>query len=172
MVDVKYKMVEGCEDLAPKQMHEGDAGFDLYSREDVEIHPGETKVVMTGLFTEFPSGYELQVRPRSGIAAKQSVIVTNSPGTVDAGFRNEIGVILSHLSNLKAEREFKIPTRNDGIRLSSLTIPPAIKEPFVIKRGDRIAQAVIAVVPTVNFIQADQLSDSSRGKGGFGSTGV
>ena len=172
MVDVKYKMAEGCEDLAPKQMHEGDAGFDLYSREDVEIHPGETKVVMTGLFTEFPSGYELQVRPRSGIAAKQSVIVTNSPGTVDAGYRNEIGVILSHLSNLKAECEIQLPINDEGFSIASHIIRPNIKEPFVIKRGDRIAQAVIAIVPTVNFIQAGQLSDSSRGKGGFGSTGI
>ena len=97
----------------------------------------------TGVFIELPYGYEAQVRPRSGLALKHNLFVTNSPGTVDAGYRGEVGVIMFN--------------HND--------------EPFKIARGERIAQMVIQKLPEVEFVDADELSDSLRGEGGFGSSG-
>ena len=104
----------------------------------------ERTIVKTGLFIELPIGYEAQVRPRSGLAAKKGITVLNTPGTVDADYRGEIGVILVNLSN----------------------------EAFVIENGERIAQLVIAKHERAEWNEVDQLSDTSRGTGGFGSTGT
>jgi dUTP pyrophosphatase len=121
------------------------AGMDLRADIDEPITLGslEKAMVPTGLHIELPDGYEAQVRPRSGLAAKHGITVLNSPGTIDADYRGEIKVILVNLS----------------------------KEPFIINRGERIAQMVIARYEKIEWEQVCELSDSERGEGGFGSTG-
>ncbi len=143
-MQVKFVMSEGCEDLAPRKAHFDDAGYDLRSREELTIQPGQRVLVKTGLFLELPHPYEAQVRPRSGLAYKHGITVVNAPGTVDAGYRGEVGVIL-----LNTDRT----------------------EPFEIKRGERIAQMVIQKLPEVELVPANELEASLRGAGGFGSTG-
>ena len=142
-IEVKFKMAPGCSDLIPAKAHQDDAAFDLRSRVDLVLEPGKAAIVPTGLFLELPVGYEAQVRPRSGLAAKHCITVLNSPGTVDAGYRGEVGSILFNAGS----------------------------EPFEVHRGDRISQMVIAALPRVEMVEADRLSDTDRGAGGFGSTG-
>ncbi len=120
-----------------------DAGLDLRSIEDVTLVPGQTYAVATGLAIELPPGYEGQVRPRSGLAFKHSITIPNSPGTIDPSYRGEIKVILHNLG----------------------------QHAFVIQAGDRIAQLVIARYEAIEWEEND-LNDSSRGEGGFGSSGV
>ena len=129
----------------PKYQTAQSAGLDLSAElpEDVWLDPGERRLIPTGWAIELPPGYEGQVRPRSGLALKQGLTCLNSPGTIDADYRGEVGVILINHS----------------------------KEAVVVKSGDRIAQLVIAPVVQANLIEVDQLSDSDRGAGGFGSTG-
>ena len=142
-IKVKIAMQKGCEDLLPAKAHADDAAFDLRSRSDMNVPVNKSTLVPTGVFIELPVNYEAQVRPRSGLALKHNLFVTNSPGTVDAGYRGEVGVIMFN--------------HND--------------EPFKIARGERIAQMVIQKLPEVEFVDADELSDSLRGAGGFGSSG-
>ena len=142
-IEVKFKMAAGCDDLIPAKAHPDDAAFDLRSRVERVFVPGKVSIFTPGLFLELPVGYEAQVRPRSGLAAKHCIAVLNSPGTVDAGYRGEVGSILFNAGTV----------------------------PFEIRRGDRISQMVIAALPDVKLIEADQLSDTDRGTGGFGSTG-
>lgn len=122
------------------------AGMDLRANisESRTLKPLERSIVGTGLFIELPIGYEAQVRPRSGLAAKKGITVLNAPGTIDADYRGEIGVILANLSN----------------------------EDFVINNGERIAQLVIAKHERAEWIEVEELSETSRGEGGFGSTGT
>ena len=122
------------------------AGMDLRASlsEPRILKPLERSIVGTGLFIELPIGYEAQVRPRSGLAAKKGITVLNAPGTIDADYRGEIGVILVNLSN----------------------------EDFIINNGERIAQIVIAKHERAEWINVDELSKTSRGEGGFGSTGI
>lgn len=122
------------------------AGMDLraYIPEAITLKPLERAIIKTGLFIELPIGYEAQVRPRSGLAAKKGVTVLNAPGTVDADYRGEIGVILVNLSS----------------------------ESFTVENGERIAQLVIAKHERVEWEEAKELSETDRGAGGFGSTGV
>ncbi len=136
--------MENCGDLAPRKAHADDAAYDLHSRTDLELEPMTSTLVPTGLFLELPVGYEAQIRPRSGLALKHDIMLTNSPGTVDAGYRGEVGVIVY----------------NGG------------KTPFPVRRGDRIAQMVIAKLAEVELEEAETLSESQRGTGGFGSTGI
>jgi dUTP pyrophosphatase len=122
------------------------AGMDLRANltQSITLQPLERTIVKTGLFIELPIGYEAQVRPRSGLAAKNGITVLNAPGTVDADYRGEIGVILVNLSN----------------------------DPFVIENGERIAQLIIAKHERADWIEVQELTETSRGAGGFGSTGV
>lgn len=122
------------------------AGMDLRANleESIVLAPLGRAIVKTGLFIELPIGYEAQVRPRSGLAAKKGVTVLNSPGTIDADYRGEIGVILVNLSN----------------------------EPFTIENGERIAQLIIAKHERAEWNEVEVLTETSRGEGGFGSTGV
>ncbi|MES5869216.1 dUTP diphosphatase [Bacillus cereus group sp. RP32] len=143
---VKIKRLKDVD--LPKYAKPGDNGFDLVAAEDTIIWPGETKVVPTGLAFEIPPGYELQVRPRSGISRNTKLRVIL--GTVDSGFRGEVGVIVDNTE-----------------RPTSLNM-----KAHVIEKGTRIAQGVIAPVVTAHFVEVDELSDSERGVGGFGSTGV
>ena len=142
-MDIKCTMADDAKDLLPTKAHDDDAAFDLKSRVEMCIMPHKAALVPTGLFLELPYGYEAQVRPRSGLALKYAITVLNTPGTIDAGYRGEVGVILI----------------NHGDSL------------FRIKRGDRIAQMVIQTLPQVTLTQVENLASSTRGKGGFGSTG-
>ncbi|PEC81622.1 dUTP diphosphatase [Bacillus cereus] len=142
----KIKRVRDVE--LPRYAKPGDSGFDLVAAEDTIIWPGETKVVQTGLAFEIPPGYELQVRPRSGMTRNTKLRVVL--GTVDSGYRGEVGVLVDNIESVK------------GKLMSSQ----------LIEKGTRIAQGVIAPVVTAHFVEVDELSDSERGKGGFGSTGV
>ena len=128
----------------PQAAREGDAAYDLYSAVDYELRPGERYAVPTGIAIEVPDGYEGQVRPRSGLAAKEGVTVLNTPGTIDSGYRGEVKTIMINLGD----------------------------RPFKITKGMRISQLAIRPVPEVEFIEVDKLSDTERGEGGFGSTGA
>lgn len=150
----------------PQYAKKGDAGFDLRATEDVTIYPGETVMVGTGLAFEIPEGYNGEVRARSGMASKRMLAPINEPGTVDAGYRGEVMVPLHNYAPSSIwETEFfesgVIKTRlfpnNDGIQH--------------VKRGERIAQMVIAPVETCEFVEVDELSETERGDGGFGSSG-
>ncbi len=129
----------------PSPASPGAAGLDLRAAvvEDVLLRPGERSLVPTGLVLELPEGYEGQVRPRSGLALRHGVTCLNSPGTIDSDYRGEVAVILANLGS----------------------------EPFVVKRGERIAQLVVARCARIEWEEADSLQDSERGSGGFGSTG-
>lgn len=165
---VKIKRVKDVE--MPKYAREFDAGFDLVAAEDVVIKPGETKVIPTGLAFEIPPGYEMQIRPRSGMSRKTKIRVVL--GTIDSGYRGEVGVIADNASLIEYA---SMPRFNAGILAgdNDFSITKPVKyEVIEIKKGDRIAQGVIAPVVTAHFVEVDELSDSERGKGGFGSTGV
>jgi dUTP pyrophosphatase len=142
-VDIALKMLDP-ELPVPSYAHEGDAGADLCAREDVTLAPGERALVPTGVSLALPLGYVGLIHPRSGLATKHGLTVVNAPGTVDAGYRGELKVTL--------------------LNTDAAT-------PIVLKRGDRIAQLVIQKVERAHFIQVQDLDDSSRGAGGFGSTG-
>ena len=129
--------------LLPRYSHAGDAGLDLCSAVSVLLAPGEAALVATGIAIELPPGTEAQVRPRSGLALKHAVTVLNTPGTIDEGYRGEVGVILI----------------NHG------------KTPFTVSPGMKIAQLVVSTRLTVDVVEVDWLSDTVRGAGGFGSTG-
>lgn len=147
MVNLKIKKFPGTEDLPlPKYMTEHAAGMDVYAavEEDVVMKAGETKLIPTGMSIEVPVGYEAQIRPRSGLAVKHSIGIMNSPGTIDADYRGEVCIILTNFG------------QND----------------FIVKRGERIAQMIIAPVAKVEIVQVEELSDTARGAGGFGHTGL
>jgi len=141
--EIRIVMEPGCEDLFPVRAHEDDAAFDLRSRAEMTVEPFRSTLVPTGIYMELPVHFEAQIRPRSGLSLKKDIMLTNSPGTIDAGYRGEVGVILFN----------------------------AGKAPFPIHRGDRIAQMVICRLPEVKLTPAASLSESGRGAGGFGSTG-
>ena len=143
MLQVKIINQSGHE--LPKYETHGAAGLDLKANisEAVELKPLQRALIKTGLFIEIPEGYEAQVRPRSGLAFKHGLTVLNSPGTIDADYRGEIGVILVNLSD----------------------------QPFVVQNGERIAQLVFAKVEQAEWVESDGLSETNRGAGGFGSTG-
>jgi dUTP pyrophosphatase len=130
--------------VAPHYEHDGDAGMDLYSAEDCTLKPGERRLVPTGFRVEVPKGYEMQIRPKSGLALKRGITVLNTPGTVDSGYRGEVGVILFNAS--------------DG--------------DFEVRTGEKVAQAVITRVETAELEEVEDLSETGRGEGGFGSTGL
>lgn len=128
----------------PDYAHEGDAGMDLYSVESVTLEPGERKLVKTGLKLQLPPNTEAQIRPKSGLALKKGITLLNTPGTVDEGYRGEVGVILINHS----------------------------QEVYPVEIGQKIAQMVIMPVTRVTVEKVDNLESSDRGEGGFGSTGV
>ena len=145
--------------VLPKYAHQGDAGMDVCAVEDVVLWPFTPTLVKTGLVAEIPDGYELQVRPRSGLALKRGITVWNSPGTVDCGYKGEIGVIL--LWTPKCERDI-----DDTVR---------VKENIgvvYIYKGERIAQLVLAPVTKAEVVEISEVGETERGTGGFGSTGV
>ena len=128
----------------PSYKHEGDAGFDVHAASSCVLASGERKIVPTGIKMAVPSGFEAQVRPRSGLAAKYGISVVNTPGTVDSGYRGEVGVILINHGN----------------------------EAFTVEKHERIAQIVINKIEVVDIEEVPDLDNTSRGEGGFGSTGT
>ncbi|MGB2798198.1 MAG: dUTP diphosphatase [Phycisphaerae bacterium] len=137
----------GCEDLPlPRYMSEAAAGMDVCAAVDepIALEPGDVQRVPTGLFLAVPEGYEVQVRPRSGLALAHGLVVVNSPGTIDSDYRGEVGVIVGNVR----------------------------REPFTITRGLRIAQLVVAPVERAEVRLVEELPDSRRGDGGFGSSGT
>jgi len=143
MLKIKIKKVHQ-DAIIPNYAHDGDAGMDLYSIEDKILNPGQVLNIKTGIKIEMEKGYEMQIRPKSGIALKNNVTLPNTPGTVDSGYRGEIVVIMV----------------NNG------------KKIYEIKKGQKIAQAVFNKIEEVKFVEVDELSETSRGEGGFGSTGL
>ena len=140
---VRFRLLDSSAKL-PTYAHPGDAGMDVCSIEDVVIAPGARYLVKTGFAMELPDGFEAQVRPRSGLAIKSGITVLNTPGTIDSGYRGEVGVILINLSDV----------------------------PFHVEKGMKIAQMVIAKFERAEIEEVSELSSSERGAGGFGSTGV
>lgn len=139
----------------------GDAGMDVYAAEAITLKPGETRIVPTGLKIAIPDGYEIQVRPRSGISMRTPLRLANAPGTIDSGYRDEIGVILTNTSPIDSNRAHCTLEPGEG-GLGT----------YEIKTGDRIAQFVLAKVPEILFEETDNINEikGDRG-GGFGSTG-
>lgn len=147
LYDVQLNVIPGNEDIElPRKMSELASGFDLYAAvtEEVVLQPGQRTLIPTGIAIAMPGGLEAQIRPRSGLAYKHGITCLNTPGTIDADYRGEIKVLLINLG----------------------------EEPFAIKRNERIAQMVFQIVPEVNLIRVDALSDTVRGAGGFGHTGT
>jgi len=146
LLGVKLLQMPGNEDLPlPVKMSPGSSGYDLVAAvtEPTTIEPGKWKLIPTGIALSMPIGLEAQVRPRSGLALKHGITVLNAPGTIDADYRGEIGVVLLNLG----------------------------EEPFVVERGHRIAQLVFAQVPEVQLEVVKELDETRRGSGGFGHTG-
>ena len=147
MIRVRVRRLPAARDLPlPAAASAGSSGFDLRAalESEVVLRPGERLLVPTGLAIEIPPGWEGQVRPRSGLALRHGIGMVNAPGTIDSDYRGEVGVLLINLG----------------------------AEPFTLRRGDRIAQLVIARVESVEWEEAEALDGSDRGEGGFGSTGV
>ena len=143
MVKVKVQKIKDNATI-PKYAHEGDAGVDLHSTEDYVLKPGERILVSTGIKIAVPKGYEAQIRPKSGLALKHGITVLNTPGTIDAGYRGEVGVIAVNLG----------------------------KEDYKIEKGKKIAQMIVNKVEEVEFEEVDELDNTTRNEGGFGSTGL
>ena len=145
MTKIQIKKLS-TEVLTPKYETSGSSGMDIaaYIRQDIIINPGEKALIPTGFSLSVPQGYEVQIRPRSGLAAKKGVTVLNTPGTIDSDYRGEIKVILINLG----------------------------KEVFSVKNGERIAQMVVCPIKQVVVEEVEELSETNRGVGGFGSTGT
>lgn len=143
MINVKVLKTGGYPEL-PKYETLQSAGMDVRSRIDITVPAGQRVLVPTGLFIALPVGYEMQVRPRSGLALKKGISVLNTPGTVDADYRGEVGVILINLSDTD----------------------------FTVNKGDRIAQLVFNKVEQAQWVEVDELDETERGDGGFNSTGI
>ena len=143
---MKVKVINKSENSLPQYATPLSAGMDVRAANEppIKIDPLQRAIVPTGLFLEIPAGYEVQVRPRSGLAAKKGITVLNAPGTIDADYRGEVCVILVNLSS----------------------------EPFVVENGERIAQLVLSRHECIEWDECRSLSESERGDGGFGSTGV
>ena len=140
---VLFKRIDPAAKL-PSYAHPGDAGLDVCSAEDAVIPPGGRRLVKTGLVMVLPPDAEAQVRPRSGLALKHGVTVLNTPGTIDSGYRGEVGVVLANFG----------------------------QEPYRVEKGARIAQIVVAPVVRAEISETDDADDTERGTGGFGSTGA
>jgi dUTP pyrophosphatase len=144
-IEIRLKRLPHGEGLpVPSYTTDGAAGMDIVAAEELTLHPGQRHAVATGFAVAIPHGYEIQVRPRSGLALKHGISVPNTPGTIDSDYRGELKIIMINHGN----------------------------EPFPIRRGDRVAQIVPAPVQRARFAEVAELDDTSRGAGGFGSTGV
>lgn len=148
----------------PTYAHLTDAGMDVYLTEDITIHPGETKLIPTGIKVALPLGYELQVRPKSGRSLKSKLRISNTPGTIDAGYRDEIGIIVDNIDQVIKGGELDEAGRLTGILWGS---------DITLSKGEKIAQLVLNEVPKAVFYEVENVSsiENDGRKGGFGSTG-
>ena len=162
--------IEFCNKNArmPIYAHETDAGLDIYSTEDINIRPGETILIKTGLKVAIPVGYELQVRPKSGISLKTKLRVANTPGTIDSGYRDEIGIIIENIEQPIQDISYHFGTNNEIVIDSILH-----GKTYSIEKGQKIAQLVLNKISKANFVLVDTVNkiEGDRG-GGFGSTGL
>ena len=161
---------EKCREGArmPEYAHIDDSGMDLYALEDYTIHPGETKLIPTGLKFAIPNGYELQIRPKSGRCLKTKLRVANTPATIDAGFRGEVCVIVENVEAPIQDITYEFD--NDGHPVITSILHG---EDHYIHKGEKFAQLVLAEVPKANFYLVDKvMEDTERADGGFGSTGL
>lgn len=167
---VKVKKVH--EDaLIPTKAYASDAGFDLHALEDVFIAPGETVKVRTGLSFDLPSGYEMQIRPRSGVSLKTSLRVVF--GTVDSAYRGEVAIIVDNINQeTDSYCDGVIDTTDGIIQLEADEYRKYLDGTYIIRKGDRIAQAVIQQIPHITLVEVIKLSNGARGGNGFGSTGI
>ncbi|MBN2853592.1 MAG: dUTP diphosphatase [Clostridia bacterium] len=151
---------EGVE--IPRYANIFDAGMDVCAAVDAVIEPGETIIIPAGFKLAIPEGFEIQVRPRSGLSFKTPLRLSNSPGTIDSGYRDEVGILMTNTSD-KEDKEIILPLSSSGNKSGT----------YDIKKGDRIAQLVLARVPQIEFIKIEDVRTigTDRG-GGFGSTGV
>jgi dUTP pyrophosphatase len=146
-IDFLVRRKAGCEDLPlPRYMSEAAAGMDVCAAVEAPlvVRPGEVRLVPTGLFVAVPPGYEVQVRPRSGLALKHGLTIVNAPGTIDADYRGEVGIIVGNVG----------------------------REPFTVTRGQRIAQLVVAAIARAEVRLVEALPETDRGAGGFGHSGT
>ncbi|OMD27502.1 hypothetical protein BSK66_07865 [Paenibacillus odorifer] len=180
-VNVKIALLPGAE--LPQYAKPNDSGFDLVAQEDYVVEPGQTVKVRTGICVELPVGYELQVRPRSGISANTKLRVANSPGSVDNSYRGEICVLIDNI----AQVEYDVVRDEDTNAMTGVEVAQSgaadtldgsyvlgvfPQGTYIIRKGDRIAQAVIAPVYLAAFEVVTELAESERGAGGFGHSGV
>jgi len=173
-------MVERCREGAslPAYMRDGDAGMDVCAAEDVSIIPGQTVLIPTGLKFAIPPGYELQVRPRSGLSLRTALRIPNSPGTIDSGYRDEVGIIMTNVclpanvtgidAIMEVEKHIQgIPEKELGDPLDDA---PCV---YKIKKGDRIAQLVLKTAPVAELVEVGDIREyGGDRKGGLGSTGA
>ena len=142
---MKVKIINKSKNNLPFYATKGSAGMDVYSNEELELEPLSTTIVKTGLFVKIPEGYEIQVRPRSGLSAKSKLRIANSPGTIDSDYLGEIGIIIDNISDIYH---------------------------YLIKKGERIAQLVLKKVEQIEWEEVEEFSEATeRNTGGFGSTG-
>lgn len=180
-INVKFKRLHPDAKI-PQYATEMAAGFDLVAVEDTIITPGETQKVPLGFAVQIPQGYEIQIRPRSGVSAKTKLRVANSPGTVDADFRGEVAVLIDNIAHLEVS---DIDMNDRRVEYGKSYILDTIDgeyyhgnwidypwKTYLIRKGDRIAQGVLAAVSRVSFEEVGELDDTERGAGGFGSSGV
>lgn len=163
IISVPYTAVDGAQ--VPAYAHETDAGADVFALEDVTLEPGETKIVRTGISVQIPQGYEIQVRPRSGLSARSKLRIANSVGTLDSGYRGEVGIICENTDS--KVRDVKI----DYVDGKPILLGVDYGSPITIEKGQKIAQLVLSEVPTMHFVKVAALDTENDREGGFGSTG-
>lgn len=167
--DIVKIPIELCNSDAkiPTYANIGDSGMDIFALEDITINPGETKLIKTGLKVAIPIGYELQVRPKSGRSLKTKLRVANTPGTIDSGYRDEIGVIIENVNSPIKDIEYHF---EDGKVIIDSILHG---ESYIIEKGDKFAQLVLTKISTCDFYQIENIGniEGNRG-GGFGSTGL
>lgn len=177
--------VEICREgtILPKYARPGDAGMDVFAAEDVIIRPGETVIIPTGIKMVIPEGYELQVRPRSGISYKTPLRIANSPGTIDSGYRDELGIIMNNSSVTDSSSDTRdnscfldtnhYNNHKNGNEILTLESKGNKIGTYIIKKGDRVAQIVLQRVPKIKFTIVDSVEEKGCNRGGgFGSTGI
>jgi dUTP pyrophosphatase len=167
IIEIPVELMEDAK--IPSYARLGDAGLDIYSTEDIEIGPGETKLIHTGLKVAIPRGYELQVRPKSGISLKTKLRVANTPGTIDSGYRDEVCVIIENLEPKIADIDYDFDERGRTV-INSIVHGKS----YTIEKGQKIAQFVLNEIVVANFNKVNSIAEvegEDRG-GGFGSTGL
>lgn len=168
-ITVPYEI---CHEKAkePAYAHVTDSGMDVFALEDITLAPGEQKIIPIGIKVAIPAGYELQVRPKSGISAKTKLRIANAPGTIDAGYRDEIGIIVENVE--PPIKDIQYDFNEDGsVNINSMSIIHGSS--YTIGEGQKIAQLVLAEVPKVTLLKVEKVSDIGEDRGGgFGSTGL